>query len=78
MLEVLLCLTSGFLVAKLLKLRVHRLLRPLAYALIFLIGLEVGSLGINSLPEVFLQSLAITLFALAGSILALRISGRLR
>ncbi|MCS7103754.1 MAG: hypothetical protein NZ992_07755 [Candidatus Korarchaeum sp.] len=78
MLEVLLCLASGFLAAKLLKLRVNRLFRPLAYTLIFLIGLRVSSGSVTSLAEVLLQSLAITLSTLLGSILALQAFRRLK
>ncbi len=78
MFEVLLCLVSGFLAARFLRMRTHSLLRPLTYAFIFLIGIEVGSGNPYMLPELFLQSLAITLSALSGSILALYASRRLR
>lgn len=78
MLEILLCLASGFLAARLLRLRINPPLRPLAYTLILLIGLRVGSEGLSSLPEIILQSLLMALLTLSGSIIAVRAIRRMR
>jgi uncharacterized membrane protein YbjE (DUF340 family) len=78
MLEVILCLAAGLLLSRFLKFPIERFLRPLAYSLIFLIGLEIGSENFSALPEMILQSLAIALSTISGSIIALYLLKRLR
>ena len=78
MLEVALCLAAGLLLSRFIKFPIERFLRPLAYSLIFLIGLEIGGEGFPALPEMMLQSLIIALSTIFGSIIALYILKRLR
>ncbi len=78
MLEPILCLAAGLLMSRFLKFPTERVLRPLAYSLIFLIGLEIGGENLSALPEMIIQSLAIALSTILGSMIALYLLKRLR
>ncbi|MGC8932572.1 MAG: LysO family transporter [Candidatus Methanodesulfokora sp.] len=74
--DVLLCFITGIALGKLLKPRkkVERILPYIAYALIFLIGVEIGNEGVLlQLPEIMLSSFIIAVSAIICSIIAVKL-----